>query len=88
MLLEAFQRLLIADPMHAAIRTLRAHFEAERMRKPRRRSTPANRCRCAAPAAISSTRPDGRRAVPARRCTSAHGESEWSSGTDLLPRPP
>jgi hypothetical protein len=29
-LLETFQRLLILDPTHAAIRTLRAHFETER----------------------------------------------------------
>jgi hypothetical protein len=31
-LLEAFQRLLIADPAHPAIRTLRAHFDAERFK--------------------------------------------------------
>jgi hypothetical protein len=32
-LLESFQRLLIAEPGHAAIRTLRAHFEAERLKE-------------------------------------------------------
>jgi hypothetical protein len=32
-MLEAFQQILIADPGHPAIRTLRQHFEAERMKE-------------------------------------------------------
>jgi hypothetical protein len=33
-LVEAFEQLLIADPSHPAIRTLRTHFLAERTRQP------------------------------------------------------
>jgi hypothetical protein len=32
-MLEAFQQILIADPGHPAIRTLRQHFDAERMKE-------------------------------------------------------